>query len=257
MLSFSVKTDKKQREKNSHFDCLIINPVRRAFLPPLLPTSEKTGEFRTMNPESKTLYTRHALSTFFSDLSDTEYQELKTDIEKNGIINKEIIIYENQILDGWHRYSIANELNIIDTIDLVHLSPSINPSDYVCSQNLHRRHLTEGQRSQIAVEAHKWLQHGNIKAQTFDGHMCPSKSNTEMAKIASVSTTTIKKAKEVSKAGRSDEVISGEKSQNQIIKEERQKREQAEREKEQAQNELDAIKNKKPNKHLGFTTGGI
>ena len=208
-----------------------------------------------MNQESTNYYTRHALSAIMPDLSEIEYNDLKQDIQKNGINNKEIIIYQNEILDGWHRYKIACELNLLDTIDLVHISPSINPVVYVYSQNLHRRHLTEGQRSQIAVEAHKWLQHGNIKAQTFDGHMCPSKSNTEMAKIASVSTTTIKKAKEVSKAGRSDEVISGEKSQNQIIKEERQKREQAEREKEQAQNELDTIKNKKPNKHLGFTTG--
>ena len=67
----------------------------------------------------------------------------------------------------------------------------------------------------------------------------------ELAKKANVSKETIKRAKQVSKAGRSDEVISGEKSSIAIIKEEREKREKAEQ-------ELEAIKNK--NNFMGHTT---
>ena len=201
-----------------------------------------------MNPESKTLYTRHALSTLFSDLSDTEYQELKTDIEKNGIINKKIIIYENEILDGWHRYSIANELNIIDTIDLVQLSPAINPTDYVVSQNLHRRHLTPRQRSQIVVEANEYRKNrgGDRKTQVFSNSVWNLKSTQQLADMAQVGAATIDRAKQVSEFGRAKEVISGEKSSNAIIQEEREKREKAER-------ELEALKNK--NKFMGYTTG--
>ena len=201
-----------------------------------------------MNPESKTLYTRHALSTFFSDLSDTEYQELKTDIEKNGIINKEIIIYENQILDGWHRYKIACELNLLDIIDLVQLSPAINPTDYVVSQNLHRRHLTPSQRAQIVVEANEYRQNhgGDRKTQAFSSSKRNLKSTQQLADTAQVGAATIDRAKQVSDFGRAKEVISGEKSSNAIIQEEWGKREKAER-------ELEALKNK--NKFMGYTTG--
>ena len=201
-----------------------------------------------MNPESKTLYTRHALSTLFSDLSDTEYQELKTDIEKNGIINKKIIIYENQILDGWHRYKIACELNLLDTIYLVQLPLAINPTDYVVSQNLHRRHLTASQRSQIVVEANEYRKNrgGDRKTQVFSNSKRNLKSTQQLAETAQVGAASIDRAKRVSDFGRSDEVISGEKSAGEIIQEERGKREKAEQ-------ELEAIKNK--NKFMGHTTG--
>ena len=201
-----------------------------------------------MNQEFPNVYTRHALSTLFSDLSDTEYQELKTDIEKNGIINKEIIIYENEILDGWHRYKIASELNLLDTIDLVQLSPAINPTDYVVSQNLYRRHLTASQRAQIIVEANEYSKNhgGDRKTQVFSSSKWNLKNTQQLAEKAQVGAASIDRAKRVSDFGRSDEVISGEKSAGEIIKEERGKREKAEQ-------ELEAIKNK--NKFMGHTTG--
>ena len=198
-----------------------------------------------MNQESTNYYTRHALSAIMPDLSEIEYNDLKQDIQKNGINNKEIIIYQNEILDGWHRYSIANELNIIDTIDLVHLSPSINPVVYVYSQNLHRRHLTPSQRAQIVVEGNKWIKNGENQY-TLGGRKSPPKTTKKLAEEANVGTTAIKVAKEVSRAGRSDEVISGEKSSNAIIQEEREKREKAEQDLESLQNQ---------NKYMAHTTG--
>ena len=201
-----------------------------------------------MNQEFPNVYTRHALSTLFSDLTDTEYQELKNDIQNNGIINKEIIIYENQILDGWHRYKIACELNLLDTIDLVQLPLAINPTDYVVSQNLHRRHLTPSQRAQIVVEANEYRQNhgGDRKTQAFSSSKRNLKSTQQLADTAQVGAATIDRAKQVSEFGRSDEVISGEKSAGEIIQEEREKREKAEQ-------ELESLKNK--NKFMGHTTG--
>ncbi|MDE0314658.1 MAG: DNA N-6-adenine-methyltransferase [Candidatus Poribacteria bacterium] len=201
-------------------------------------------------PKEKTFYTRHDLSSLFRDLTDNEYQELKNDIKNKGILNKEIIIYQNQILDGWHRYKIASELNLLDTIDFVQLPSSINPSDYVISQNIHRRHLTASQRAQIVVEVSEYRKKrgGDRKTQVFSSSKRNLKSTQQLAKTAQVGPASIDRAKQVSELGRAQEVISGEKSAGEIIQQEREKREKAER-------ELQALKDKKQNKYLGSTTG--
>lgn len=89
------------------------------------------------------------------------------------------------------------------------------------ARNIERRHLTAGQRAQIVVEANAWLERGNVKAQKDSGtpNGAP-KSKAELAKAANVGTTSIDRAKIVSQTGRSDEVISGEKSATKVIKEE-------------------------------------
>ena len=34
----------------------------------------------------------------------------------------------------------------------------MSPAEFVCAENLHRRHLTASQRAQMVVEAHGWRQ---------------------------------------------------------------------------------------------------
>ncbi len=55
------------------------------------------------------MHERHALSKAFPNLSDEEFAALKDSIKRNGQRDK-ILIFEGQILDGWHRYRACLEL---------------------------------------------------------------------------------------------------------------------------------------------------
>ena len=101
------------------------------------------------------------------------------------------------------------------------LSKGVSPAEFVLAENLHRRHLTASQRGQMVVEAHAWLEKGDVKAQISGASNDAPKTKVELAKDANVSTPTIDRAKQVSRAGRAEEVISGEKSASAVIAEER------------------------------------
>ena len=98
----------------------------------------------------------------------------------------------------------------------------MSPAEVVLAENLHRRHLTVSQRSQMGVEAHEWVAHGANRF-TVDGTNDPSKTTAQIASEVNVSERSIKRAKQVSRAGRSEEVISGEKSASAVIVEEQEK----------------------------------
>ena len=171
-------------------------------------------------------YERHHLSAIFGDIPTEEFNALQADIDKNGFTDHVIITYEGKILDGWHRYKIAKKVDRLEELVFKPLTV-FDPSEYVISKNMHRRHLTESQRAQIVVEAHKWATGGgdrmSEKYKTTSQSCEVVKTREEMAEEANVSPRTIDTAKQVSRAGRADEVIAGKKSAPAVIKEEKQK----------------------------------
>jgi len=56
-------------------------------------------------------YTQHPLGAAFPAMSDTEFQALKDSIDANGVLNP-ITIFEGMVIDGWHRYTAANDLGM-------------------------------------------------------------------------------------------------------------------------------------------------
>ena len=166
---------------------------------------------------------RHELSAIFGDMPNTEYASLLKSVQDNGFTHPKIITYEDKILDGWHRYRVAEHLGKESDLIFEELS-GVDPAEFVLAENLHRRHLTASQRGQMVNEAHAWLEKGDVASQK-DGSSNdePLKTREELAKIANVSTATIDRAREVSRSGRSEEVIAGEKSASAVIQEEREK----------------------------------
>ena len=168
---------------------------------------------------------RHKLSTLFTDMPDDDFKKLCASIEANGFIDPIVRIYEGQILDGWHRYRAAQELNLIRRLKFQEWKERDegDPAAFVLARNIERRHLTPGQRGVIVVEMHNWLEHGDVDSQRDDPLNDGSqlKTNAELAKEAGVGTATIERAKEVSRAGQSDKVIAGEKSVGEVLKEQK------------------------------------
>ena len=87
----------------------------------------------------------------------------------------------------------------------------MSPAEFVCAENLHRRPLTASQRAQMVVEAHQWATPKDNQYREPSSNDEGIKTREEMAESANVSTSTIDRAKQVSRLDRSEEVISGEK----------------------------------------------
>ena len=165
---------------------------------------------------------RHELSAIFGDMPNTDYASLLKSVQDNGFTHPKIITYEDKILDGWHRFRVAQHLGKESDLVFEELS-DVSPAEFVLAENLHRRHLTASQRGQMVVEANDWLEKGDVDSQRDGEPFGSPKSKVELAQEANVGLGTIQRAKEVSRAGRSEEVIAGEKSASAVIQEEREK----------------------------------
>lgn len=81
-------------------------------------------------------------------MREHEFNFLKENILQEGLLEP-IVLYQDKILDGRNRYKACLELGIEPKFILYEGS---NPLSYSISLNLHRRHLTSGQRAILAVE---------------------------------------------------------------------------------------------------------
>ncbi len=92
----------------------------------------------------------HPASNLFPLLEGENFEKFKEDIQKNGCLEP-IIILDGLILDGRNRWRACEELG--KKPPLKEMCTDANPVEFVLSMNLHRRHLTASQRSQIATGA--------------------------------------------------------------------------------------------------------
>ena len=173
---------------------------------------------------------RHDLSSIFGDVAPADLDTLKKSVDDVGFTDNLIRIYEGKILDGWHRYSVAKDLNLVRKLRFTEWDTEKegSPQDFVLARNIERRHLSPGQRAQIVVHFSDMAGRGrpkNVPNGTF-------KSRSELAKEAGVGETTISRAKQVEELGESEAVIAGEKSATEVIQE---SKSQAERDAEKKQ----------------------
>ena len=171
---------------------------------------------------------RHELSAIFGDMPEKDYKSLLESVESDGFIDEIIRIYEGKILDGWHRYRAAQELNLIRLLrfqkwnNAEHMDG--DPKVFVVARNIERRHYSASQRAQIVVSFNERFGHGGDRSKTTDGDL---KTHQELADSAGVSPRTIDRAVAVEKAGQSEAVISGEKSASEVLLQKERDRAQA------------------------------
>jgi hypothetical protein len=119
-----------------------------------------------------------------------EFQELKSSIEINGVLNA-VTLYQRMVLDGWHRYRAATELGMeCPSVEL----GDIDPRDFVLAQNKARRNLTASQRAAAVTSVYQWRPHGDQRSAVTADRV---KTTKELAVIAGVGARTIEQAKVV------------------------------------------------------------
>ena len=162
---------------------------------------------------------RHELSSVFGDMAEEDFENLVKSVEQDGFMDSLIRVLDGKVLDGWHRYQAALSLNLVRKLMFM---PWDDEKDgeaiaFVSARNLERRHLTASQRGQIVVFLNERFGWGGDRSKTPDDAL---KTKADLAAEANVGASTIDRAVKVEKLGKSEAVISGEKTASQVIKEE-------------------------------------
>lgn len=92
----------------------------------------------------------HPAALLFPMMSDSELDELAADIAQNGLLEP-IVEHEGQVLDGRNREEACARAGVEPRFRTWN-GEAESPTAFVASQNIHRRHLTTGQKAAIAVE---------------------------------------------------------------------------------------------------------
>jgi len=156
---------------------------------------------------------RHPLSKVFPDMPEDEQSALTEDMKIHGQ-RQPIILKDEMVIDGWHRYVGLLVLNIEPKT--ANLPDDVDPVAYVLSANIHRRHLDATQRAAAVTRCAAWAQSGENQhtrggaatSPPADGAAVPL-TNAEMAEVARVSVRTIQQCKAATAAGLGDALRDG------------------------------------------------
>lgn len=135
---------------------------------------------------------QHPLSAAFPAMAADDFQGLKDSIMEIGVQNP-ITLFEGMVIDGWHRYTAANELGM--DCPVVALG-DVDPRDFVLAQNKARRHITQAQLAMATTSVYAWRPVGN-PALSNSAPGAELKTTKELAVSAGVSERTIEQAKAV------------------------------------------------------------
>jgi len=88
------------------------------------------------------MYEKHELNTV-PKLSEHDYSALKDSIKRHGYLSEfgTIVLYEDKILDGWHRYKVCEELGIEPEIS--DFTGGYEEAIYFVIAAISRRHLPD------------------------------------------------------------------------------------------------------------------
>ena len=167
-----------------------------------------------MTDKSNQTMELHPLCTYFPRMSDDEFNSLKDNLQNNGQTHP-IYTLEGMILDGGNRYRALCELDIAPV--MIEYTGS-NPTQFILSSNLLRRHLTQGQSAAIVSASQSWV-NAQAVSQSRD---VPLDSATARAKQSGAGQRTQQLADKLVKEAPAElvkEVIDGKKSLNKAIKE--------------------------------------
>jgi ParB-like chromosome segregation protein Spo0J len=143
----------------------------------------------------------HPIAEYFPLLVGIELDDLVKDIKAHGLLEK-MVLHEDMILDGRNRERAC---------ELAGVEPKYEPYSgdhpitFVISKNIHRRHMTAGQRA-LAGSQLETLAHGGNR-QDANLHLAPTRS--EIAKDMKVSPRSIATAKTIIDPALKAEVKSG------------------------------------------------
>jgi hypothetical protein len=139
----------------------------------------------------------HPLAEVLPLIEGKQFDELVASIKANGLRDP-IILFEGTILDGRNRYRACLQAGVKPRTEEF---SGGDPALFVADRNLHRRHLTDGQKAMAAAKLAKLSAMNKFMARP-DGAI----SIGEAAKLANVCGKTITNAREIYTHGTPEEI---------------------------------------------------
>lgn len=145
----------------------------------------------------------HEYANLFPMMGENEIQTLSKDIKENGL-QESIILFENEILDGRNRYKACEIAGVKPIMEQYEGDDALA---FVVSHNLHRRHLSESQRSFVASKLANMTREQNLKQNSERPiGTSDSVSISQASEMLNVGETSVKRARRVQRDG-SDELV--------------------------------------------------
>lgn len=160
----------------------------------------------------------HPLCTLFPRIDGDDFNSLVSDIKLNGLRNP-IITHDGMILDGGNRYRACIEAGIAPIFSIYSGESVV---DFVLSANLHRRHMTPGQRAAIVASTQDWSKAQAVgQPGKVSGKIARLNTRADRAAVSGVGDGTQKMADKIAKESPelAKQVGRGEKSLPQAAKE--------------------------------------
>ena len=136
----------------------------------------------------------HEVSQLFPLMQGEEFEQLKADIDANGLREAIWLHPDGSIIDGRNRHRACIETEIRPKFRTWNGSGSL--VGFVVSMNLHRRHLNESQRAMVAAKIADMPAHRPEKSRSID-----LLSQDDAAYQLNVSVPSLKRAKQVMEQG--------------------------------------------------------
>jgi len=139
-------------------------------------------------------------ANYIRPLSDEEFEKLKESIKLEGIRDP-LVVWNGFLIDGYHRYKIAQEHNLEYKIVEIELPNKEAVKEWIIKNQLGRRNLTEQEASYYRgklYESRKQHPYVHPKSGVQNGHR--SKTAEQIAEEYGVSKATIERDAEFSKA---------------------------------------------------------
>ncbi|MFZ4440331.1 MAG: DUF5131 family protein [Syntrophales bacterium] len=148
----------------------------------------------------------HPAALILPAMEQEEFEKFKIDIKEHGLIEP-IALFEGRIIDGIHRYQACKELGI-DARGRT-WEGGMDPVAYVVTKNIHRRHLSAGQKAIAATKVIEYYAGEAKKRRQEHGKTAPGRKKTlpELVREVSVdkhdNETTAQAGKMLGVSGRS------------------------------------------------------
>ena len=169
-----------------------------------------------LTPDEAAALPLHDLASVFPPMHPTdEWPAFKANIRAHGV-QQRAVLHRGKLLDGRHRRRASVKLGT--QLPVHSLPDDADPAVYVEAKNLHRRSLRLEQKAHIVVRLHQWRDRGHRKQMDHDGPSAPT--NAELAKMAGVSPSTIKRAKAMEREGHGECILAGRTTYSQVRKDE-------------------------------------